>query len=150
MDGFASSSKSMINETNLSLRNANMIYHDLGRVKWKSRAISDMIDELLTALDKPLHQLIQQFTARVNRMFGIDAELKTTFLNCLQFPRYLQVLRSWGSIEGYRGFYMPLPPKEVNVPGDVLFLSREVMRIIGQEYVDYVGFYADDRISRDG
>ena len=45
---------------------------------------------------------------------------------------------------------MPLPPKEVNVPGDVLFLSREVMRIIGQEYVDYVGFYADDRISRDG
>ena len=47
-------------------------------------------------------------------------------------------------------YQKPRPKTRIVVPGEALLLPRETLRLVGQTYSDYVGFFSDDRLSDDG
>ena len=77
-------------------------------MKDQSLALSQIIDEVLTANDRPVSQIVQQCTNRINRMFSLNPEVKQRFLFNIGHSEELGVLRSWLLMEGYRDFFLPL------------------------------------------
>lgn len=108
MDGFSGTSKSLVSSRPILLHRASSLYNNLRDMKEQSLAVSQIIDEVLTATDRPVSQIVQQCTNRINRMFSLNPEVKQRFLFNIGHTEELGVIRSWLLMEGYRDFFLPL------------------------------------------